>query len=137
MRTALDTNVLSAVWDQEDSSSRLIEVLRDARREGSVVLCAAVYAETLAHPSMSESAIRQFLVETEIVIDFDLEEHVWVEAGRRYGQYAERRRRSTHEQPRRILADYVIGSHAMLMADRLITLDPRRYRSDFPELRLA
>ena len=83
MRTALDTNVLSAIWDNEESALRLIDVLGDARHQGSVVVCGAVYAETLAHTSMSESRIRQFLAETEIRIDSAIDEQVWTEAGRR------------------------------------------------------
>jgi predicted nucleic acid-binding protein len=35
-----------------------------------------------------------------------------------------------------LLSDFVMGAHAMLQADRFITLDPRRYSQDFPELKL-
>jgi predicted nucleic acid-binding protein len=37
---------------------------------------------------------------------------------------------------KRLLADFIIGSHALAQADRLMTLDPKRYRQDFPELKL-
>jgi predicted nucleic acid-binding protein len=33
-------------------------------------------------------------------------------------------------------ADFVIAAHALLKADRLMTLDANRYGVDFPQLRL-
>ncbi len=35
----------------------------------------------------------------------------------------------------RLLADFIIGSHALAHADRFMTLDPQRYARDFPELK--
>jgi predicted nucleic acid-binding protein len=35
-----------------------------------------------------------------------------------------------------LLVDFIIGSHALANADRFMTLDPRRYARDFPELKL-
>jgi predicted nucleic acid-binding protein len=35
------------------------------------------------------------------------------------------------------MADFRIGSHTLLQADRLMTLDPDRYKRDFPDLQLA
>jgi predicted nucleic acid-binding protein len=50
--------------------------------------------------------------------------------------YAKRRRRSSCQGPKRLLADFIIGSHALSRADRFMTLDPKRYAPDFPELKL-
>jgi len=136
MRSAVDTNVLSAIWDQEPNASSLTTLLGEARNAGSVVLCGVVYAETLAHPRATEAFVRQFLMDTGITVDFNLEEQVWLEAGRGYGRYAKRRRSLAKEQPKRMLADFLIGAHAMLTADRLITLDRGRYERDFPALTL-
>ena len=33
-------------------------------------------------------------------------------------------------------ARFVVGAHALLMADRLLTLAANRYRTAYPELRL-
>jgi predicted nucleic acid-binding protein len=137
MRSAVDTNVLSAIWDREPSAARLTQLLDEASRAGSVVLCAAVYAEALAHPRMTEEFLEEFLRNTAMAVDFGLDERVWLEAGRAYARYAKRRRRSAKEQPKRLLADFVIGAHAMVTADRLVTLDRTRYERDFPGLKLV
>jgi predicted nucleic acid-binding protein len=60
-----------------------------------------------------------------------------VEAGRRFARYAVHRRKSGPGKPKRLLADFLIGAHASLQADRLMSLDPTRYKQYFPELKLA
>jgi predicted nucleic acid-binding protein len=46
------------------------------------------------------------------------------------------RRNSGGGELRRLLVDFLIGAHAELRAERLLTLDPSRYTQDFPALRL-
>lgn len=137
MRTALDTNVLSALWSSEPLASDIARRLGDAKKEGGLVVGAPVYAELLAHPKAAESFVNQFLGETGILVDFDLSQRVWLEAARRFARYAKRRRKATATTPKRLLADFIIGSHALAQADCLMTLDPKRYRRDFPELKLV
>jgi hypothetical protein len=135
MRTALDTNILSAILSNEPAAAAIARQLNRARADGALLLAPAVYSELLAHPNASESFVNHFLEDTGIAVDFLLTQAVWVEAGRRFARYA-RRRRSGHGQPKRLLADFIIGAHALLQADRLITLDPSRFKQDFPELKL-
>lgn len=136
MRTAIDTNVLSALWSKEPLALQAARNLGNARTEGGLVVGAPVYAELLAHPKATESFVNSFLADTGIVVDFEFQQRVWLEAGRRLARYAKRRRRSTRQGPRRLLADFIIGSHALAQADRFMTLDPTRYKRDFPELKL-
>ena len=104
--------------------------------EGSLLISPFVFAELLVYPRATEAYVREFLQATGVVVDLKLEERVWVEAGLRFARYATRRRQATGEGPRRLLADFLIGAHALVQAERLLTLDPKVYQQDFPELRL-
>jgi predicted nucleic acid-binding protein len=137
MRTAIDTNVVSALWSKESIASGVARKLGDAKSEGGLVVGAPVYAELLAYPRATEAFVNKFISDTGMVLDFELDQEVWLEAGRRFARYAKRRRQSTREEPKRLLADFIIGSHALTKADRLMTLDPRRYERDFPDLKLV
>jgi hypothetical protein len=134
MRTAVDTNVVSAVWSREPLATRAAARLGAAHQDGGLVISAAVYAELLAHPNATPAFVDGFLTATNIVIDFSLDESVWRDIGRRFAAYAERRRRSSGGTPKRPLVDFLIGAHALLRADRLLTLDGGRYSQDFPNL---
>jgi predicted nucleic acid-binding protein len=141
MRTAVDTNVLSAIWGRESNAHLLSRELAEARRAGSVVICGPVFAEAMACPGATEAFIRNFLDQTGVQVAFDLGEDVWTESGRRFTRSVERKRRSLRQvpkhEPKRVLADFMIGAHALLHADQLMTLDQKRYRKDFPELKLT
>jgi predicted nucleic acid-binding protein len=137
MKTALDSNILSSLWSNESSALRVQAELKSARAQGAVVVCAPVYIELLAHPLATRSFVDQFLAETGIAVEFALNEPVWRKAAEGFAAYADRRRRSGGGTPKRLLADFIIAAHALLNADRLFTLDPSRYRQDFPQLRLV
>jgi predicted nucleic acid-binding protein len=109
-----------------------------ARRaaEGALVICPVVYAELLAHPKASPDFVDDFLAATDILIDFSIGESVWREVAARFAKYAVRRRASRGGSAKRLVADFVVGAHALIRADRLLTLDRSRYSRDFPELEL-
>jgi hypothetical protein len=136
VRTAIDSNVFSAIWTAEPSVPRLLVLLAEARREGALLISPFVFAELLAYPGMTEALLRRFLETTGVAVDLRLDERVWTESGLRFARYAALRRESFGAGPRRLLADFLIGSHALAQADRLLTLDAKVYRQDFPELRL-
>jgi predicted nucleic acid-binding protein len=136
MRTAIDSNVFSAIWTGESSVPRLLVQLEEAKREGALIISPFVFAELHAYPGMTEVLLRKVLAATGVTVEKRLEEQVWSETGRRFARYSARRRKSTGEGPRRLLTDFLIGAHALVQADRLLTLDPKVYRQDFPELRL-
>src|SRR5437016_7312681 len=82
MRTAIDTNVLSALWSKEPLSSDMARNLGNAKREAGVVVSARVYAELLAYPKATESFVNDLLADTGIAVDFESQQSVWLEAGR-------------------------------------------------------
>ena len=137
MRTALDTNVLSALWSSEPLAHQVARQLAEMRSQGGLVVCGPVYVELSANPSVAPPFVEQFLTSTGINVDFALDEKVWRLAANGFTAYAERRRRSGGGTPRRLPVDFVIAAHATLHADRLMTMDASYYRQDFPTLRLV
>ena len=137
MVTAIDTNVLVALWEgDEESSEDLQKALDNASEKGGLSICGAVFAELLASPRVTENFIEEFCSDAGISIDWLTSETIWRSAGRAYRQYAKTRRRQRSGQPRRILTDFLIGAHAFKNGHALLTLDTRIYRNAFPKLSL-
>lgn len=136
MRISLDSNVISALWSAEPVASFASAKLNAIREENTLLICGPVFVELLAHPGASLESVEDFFSNTGMTVDFEITEKMWKEAGRRFSRYANRRRRSGGGHPRRLLADFLIGSYALLNADRLLTFDRERYSKDFPELQL-
>lgn len=136
MRTAIDTNVFSSIWSGESTATALRRKLNTARSEGALLVCPAVFAELHAYPGATVAFLRQMVNDLGLFIDYQIDARVWSEAGQRYAAYSARRRAATGEFPRRLLTDFLLGSHALLQSDRLLTLDAGIYRRNFPELAL-
>ena len=135
MTTAIDSNLLIALWNEDDSLNTLARSALDAALgRGRLIIAAPVFAELLAAPSRTEAFLDSFCKETGISVDWNLSESVWRAAGRAFQHYVARRRKHREAGPRRILADFVIGAHAMQNGFRLLTLDDRLYRAAFPRL---
>jgi len=136
VRTALDTNIVSPVWLALPTADVITAALTKLRSEGALVISAPVFVELSAVPGLTPQMVRKALAEMSISIDFDMEEEVWQLAAATFSDYAIRRRRSGGGLARRFPADFIIAAHAQLKADRLMTLDARRYSLDFPNLRI-
>jgi predicted nucleic acid-binding protein len=135
MTTALDTNVVIALWDKDSALSLAAQTALDtAFNRGTLVAAAPVFAELISAPGRSEAFVSSFFEETGIGVDWELPEQVWRSAGRAFQAYAGRRRKQRDAGARRILADFIIGAHASVNGCRLLTLDDRLYRSSFPTL---
>lgn len=134
MRTAIDTNIVSALWSAEPLAGKVAVILGSASADGGLVVSAPVYAELCAHPKVTAEFVDEFLAGTGIEIDFDMGEPVWREAAARFAKYATRRRSSRDGAAKRLLVDFLVGAHASISADRLLTLDMAHYKMDFPGL---
>jgi predicted nucleic acid-binding protein len=138
MTTSIDTNVIIALWDADDALHRAaLEALDAALGRGSLVICGAVYAELLAAPGRTEAFVDRFCEETRIEVEWELGKRVWREAGTAFQSYAVRRRNQRGTQPRRILADFLIGAHAVVSGYKLLTLDAGIYQTSFPKLQIT
>ena len=135
MTTALDTNILIALWYEDDALNTLArKAMESALARGGLAISAPVYAELLAAPSRTEVFVDFFLKDTGIAVDWILDESIWRAAGRAFQLYAGLRKLQREAGPRRILADFLIGAHALRNGYRLLTLDERLYRAAFPRL---
>jgi predicted nucleic acid-binding protein len=116
MTTAVDTNILLALLiPGAVHAAYAVKALTEAAASGALIVSEAVYAELAAHfPAHAE--MEQFCAETRLRLERCAGEPI---------------RARQH-----IVADFLIGAHAQVHADALLTLDPRFYRSYFPELRL-
>jgi hypothetical protein len=138
MTTTVDTNVVVALWDKDRGISLAAQsALDNALSRGALVLSAPVLAELMAAPGRSETFIDAFLRDTGLTVDWNLDEATWRAAGRAFQKYAARRRAQLPQGPRRLLADFLIGAHAVVRGHRLLTLDDRLYRAAFPRLVLV
>jgi predicted nucleic acid-binding protein len=135
MITAIDTNVISALWDAGDALCKTAQdVLEEAQKSGGLTICGAVHAELIAAPGRTEEFVDRFCEEAGIVVEWELGEKVWRVAGAAFQGYAARRRKQRRAEARRILADFLIGAHALVNGYKLLTLDARVYRAAFPRL---
>ncbi|MBI2913149.1 MAG: type II toxin-antitoxin system VapC family toxin [Chloroflexi bacterium] len=154
MITAVDTNILLDVLIPDaphgDESER---ALAEAVRGGAVVISDPVYAELAAHFAEQED-LDGFLADTGLRLEPSRAGALY-RAGRAWSEYIRRRPAlacpqcgSTQDvrckdcgasvQPRQhVVADFVIGAHAAVQADQLLTRDGGYYSTYFPGLKLG
>jgi len=134
VRTAIDANIFSSIWSKEPAAGEVAERLGMAQQEGALLISPFAFAELHAHPNAKPGFVHTFLEATGVVIDYKMQEQVWSEAGQRFARYAARRRKAIGEGPRRLLADFLIGAHALVGGHTLLTFDHRLYAAAFPKL---
>jgi hypothetical protein len=78
--------------------------------------------------------VDEFLADTNVMVHFELDKKVWLQAAKTFSAHLERRRRSGGGSGNRLLGGSVIAGHALQLADRLMTFDASRHQRDFPTL---
>ena len=130
MITAVDTSVLLDVFGADTRfGERSRRALRRSLAEGRIIACDVVWAELSGHFPSSSS----FHDEAgRLGLEFSaLDERAAEVAGEEWKRY-----RSRGGRRERMVADFLIGSHARLHAERLLTRDRGFYRTYFKNLRI-
>jgi predicted nucleic acid-binding protein len=135
MTTAIDTNVIVALWNEDEAQNLTAKkALGESQMGGRLVICGAVYAELMAAPGRSETLVDRFCEEAGIVVEWEIGERAWRAAGTAFQGYAARRRKQKDAEARWIMADFLIGAHALVNGYKLLTLDAGIYQASFPRL---
>ncbi len=133
---AVDSNVLiDFIGDDQNAAAAADAALRRALAGGPVVACEVVVAEVVA--GLGDGSIVIEALE-EIGIEFSaLELRAAVRAGEMQRRYAERRLAAREPgEAARTVPDFLIGAHALLQCQALITRDAGFFRNYFKGLKI-
>ncbi len=155
MITAIDTNIILDVLIPGEPFCQSSKALLDKHvSEGQLIICEVVYAELAAWFS-SETQLKSFLMETGIRLVYSNEKSLYL-AGSKWAAYTRKSNKtlfscskcgskfevacpqcSTLQTKRlHVLADFLIGAHASVQADLMLTRDLGIYRTYFKDLKV-
>ena len=128
MISAVDTSVLLDVFLPDDRhGEKSKEWLRTAYDAGAIIVCELVYAElapAFGDRATLDGALRQINAATS-----PINATIAYDAGLRWMRY-----RRAGGPRKRIISDFLIGAHAVAVADAFLTRDRGFYSTWFPEL---
>jgi len=126
--TAVDTNILVDIFtDDKTYSDRSSAALEQSIRQGRIVVCEVVWAETCAlFPNDIDFEQAMDTLGIELT---SMNKDCARRAGSVWRQYRKNGGKRT-----RMIADFMIGAHALMQCDRLLTRDRGFFRKYFAKL---
>lgn len=156
MITAVDTNILLDILIPDEPFSLSSKDLLDRHVSmGQLIICEVVYAE-LVSTFRLENELNNFLVETGIRLTYSNEKSLHI-AGTRWAEYARKGNKDLVSCPAcgktfgvlclqckmpfakrlHVLADFLIGTHALTQAECIISRDLGVYKTYFKGLNVV
>ena len=131
MITAVDTNILIDILEPDPEFGQASKLaLRRCLQEGSVIACEVVWAEVVTAYSQKKEQVVQIL--RKIGIDYSpMTLEATLEAAACWYEF-----RKKNKVRERIAADFLVGGHALILGDRLLTRDRSFYRDYFKGLKI-
>lgn len=128
MITAVDTSVLLDVFLADDRyGEQSKEQLRAAYDSGAIIICDIVYAELV--PAFRDRAVLDRALQEINATTSPVDTAIACDAGVRWMRY-----RQAGGPRKRIITDFLIGAHAVAVAQTFLTRDRGFCSAYFPEL---
>ncbi len=156
MITAVDTNIILDVLIPDEPFGAASKRLLDRHlSDGRLILCEVVFAE-LAARFPSEEELKMFLTETGMHLVYSTEKSLYI-AGARWAKYARKgnkdwfscakcgnrfevtcpKCKAALRKRLHVLSDFMIGAHALLNANCLLSRDLGVYKTYFSDLKVV
>jgi predicted nucleic acid-binding protein len=156
MITAVDTNIILDILIPDEPFGESSKLLLDRHlSEGKLILCEVVFAELAAH-FPSEADLKALLAETGMCLVYSNEKSLYI-AGTRWATYARKNNKNQFtccscssgfevicpeckaavRKRLHVLADFLIGAHALVHADCILSRDLGVYKTYFNDLKVV
>lgn len=125
MKISVDTNIIVGFWLGTPEGQRDMGSIRQMQGRGDTfVVCGMVYTELCAAPGQSRANVEAFLKVAGLGLDYAMPAPVWEAAAAAHAVHQGQRRLKRQSTLKRVVADFLVGAHALHRTDALLTRNP-------------